>query len=129
MDLHGLADQLLSASATCHSHTTPTKAMNLTHYTAAGGSLLRSRADRQNALADRTARPISCPGRDYVLTLDADSVILPEYCVTPGPRARADPNARVGVAQTPYSGLPGGGTRLERIAGATTDLQHILTRA
>ena len=30
------------------------------------------------------------------------------------------------VAQTPYSAYPGAATRLERIAGATTDLQHIV---
>ena len=32
----------------------------------------------------------------------------------------------VAVAQTPYSAFPGAATRLERIAGATTDLQHIV---
>ena len=30
------------------------------------------------------------------------------------------------VAQTPYSAFPGSATRIERIAGATTDLQHIV---
>ena len=30
------------------------------------------------------------------------------------------------IAQTPYSAFPGAATRLERIAGATTDLQHIV---
>ncbi len=34
--------------------------------------------------------------------------------------------ARSRVAQTPYSAYPGAATRLERIAGATTDLQHIV---
>jgi hypothetical protein len=33
---------------------------------------------------------------------------------------------RVAVAQTPYSAFPGAATRIERIAGATTDIQHIL---
>jgi hypothetical protein len=32
----------------------------------------------------------------------------------------------VAVAQTPYSAFPNAATRLERIAGATTDLQHIV---
>ncbi|HSR99569.1 MAG TPA: glycosyltransferase family 2 protein, partial [Kofleriaceae bacterium] len=35
-------------------------------------------------------------------------------------------HARVAVAQTPYSAFPGAATRIERIAGATTDLQHII---
>src|SRR6185312_15252466 len=35
-------------------------------------------------------------------------------------------NARVAVTQTPYSSFRGAGTRIERLAGATTDIQHIL---
>ena len=35
-------------------------------------------------------------------------------------------NRRTAIAQTPYSAFPGSATRLERIAGATTDLQHIV---
>ena len=30
------------------------------------------------------------------------------------------------MIQTPYSAFPGPSTRLERIAGATTDIQHIV---
>jgi cellulose synthase/poly-beta-1,6-N-acetylglucosamine synthase-like glycosyltransferase len=35
-------------------------------------------------------------------------------------------NERVGVVQTPYSAYPGAPTRVERIAGATTDIQYIV---
>jgi hypothetical protein len=35
-------------------------------------------------------------------------------------------NARLAVAQTPYSAFRGSATRMERLAGATTDLQHII---
>jgi cellulose synthase (UDP-forming) len=35
-------------------------------------------------------------------------------------------NCRVAVAQTPYSALPGAPNLIERIAGATTDIQHII---
>jgi hypothetical protein len=35
-------------------------------------------------------------------------------------------NRRVAVAQTPYSAVPGPDGELERIAGATTDIQHII---
>src|SRR3712207_4237577 len=35
-------------------------------------------------------------------------------------------HSRVAVAQTPYSSFPGSATRLERISGAWTDLQHIV---
>ena len=61
-----------------------------------------------------------------MLTLDADSVILPEYCLRLVYLLEQDQYAHVGVAETPYSAYPGAATRIERIAGATTDLQHII---
>ena len=69
---------------------------------------------------------LTVPDPDYVLTLDADSVLLPEYCVRILYLLEQSGHARVGVAQTPYSSYPGSATRLERISGATTDLQHIV---
>jgi cellulose synthase/poly-beta-1,6-N-acetylglucosamine synthase-like glycosyltransferase len=63
---------------------------------------------------------------DYVLTLDADSILLPEYCIRLVYLLEQEEHARVGVAQTPYSAYPGAASRLERIAGASTDLQHIV---
>ena len=35
-------------------------------------------------------------------------------------------NAQIAVTQTPYSSFPGARSRIERLAGATTDIQHIL---
>jgi hypothetical protein len=61
-----------------------------------------------------------------VLTLDADSVLLPEYCLRLVHLMEQPENDRVAVTQTPYSAYPGSATRLERLAGATTDIQHIL---
>ncbi|MEO5725025.1 MAG: EAL domain-containing protein, partial [Ilumatobacteraceae bacterium] len=69
---------------------------------------------------------VSVPDPDYVLTLDADSVLLPEYCARILYLLEQSGHAKVGVAQTPYSSYPGSATRIERIAGATTDLQHIV---
>ncbi len=66
------------------------------------------------------------PDADYVLTLDADSMLLPEYCVRLVHVLEQPENSRIAVAQTPYSAYRGAPTRLERLAGATTDLQHIV---
>jgi cellulose synthase (UDP-forming) len=66
------------------------------------------------------------PECDYVLTIDADSVILPEYCLRLVYLLERDEHSAVAVAQSPYSAFPGAPTRIERIAGATTDLQHII---
>jgi cellulose synthase/poly-beta-1,6-N-acetylglucosamine synthase-like glycosyltransferase len=63
---------------------------------------------------------------DYVVTLDADSVLLPEYCLRLVHLLEQHEYQDMAIAQTPYSAFPGSATRLERIAGATTDLQHIV---
>jgi cellulose synthase/poly-beta-1,6-N-acetylglucosamine synthase-like glycosyltransferase len=67
---------------------------------------------------------LTIPAADYLLTLDADSLVLPDYALKLVPIM--EQNARIGVIQTPYSAIPGSMTTLERIAGATTDVQHIV---
>ena len=69
---------------------------------------------------------IEVPNPDYVLTLDADSLLLPEYCLRIVHLLEQAEHERVAVAQAPYTAFPGAATRLERIAGATTDIQHML---
>jgi hypothetical protein len=104
------------------------KAMNLNSYIGLLGGRYREADSPIGKTLSPTDGPadLVVPAADYVLTLDADSVILPEYCVRLVLALEQTQNARVGVAQTPYSAYPGAATRLERIAGATTDLQHIL---
>lgn len=106
----------------------PNKATNLNSYiglmggrfrdvsTPAGRALVPAEHDADLVVADP----------DYVLTLDADSVLLPEYCLRMVHELEQGQHRDVAVAQTPYSAFPGPATRLERIAGATTDLQHII---
>lgn len=60
------------------------------------------------------------------LTLDADSILLREYCLRLVYFLQQSDNARVAVTQTPYSSFRGAGTRIERLVGASTDIQHIL---
>src|SRR5215210_909934 len=64
------------------------------------------------------------PDADYVLTLDADSIILPEYILKLLRVMEGD--SGLAVAQTPYSAFPGAPTPLERVAGATTDVQYFV---
>jgi hypothetical protein len=70
------------------------------------------------------AATMSVPAFDYLLTIDADSVVLPNYASTLLPIMAAD--ERIAVAQTPYSAFPGAPGLLERIAGATTDIQYLI---
>lgn len=104
------------------------KAMNLNSYISLmGGSYQEVATPMGRALVSSTpgSADLSVPEPDYVLTLDADSVLLPEYCARILYLMEQSGYAKVGVAQTPYSSYPGSNTRLERMAGATTDLQHI----
>jgi cellulose synthase/poly-beta-1,6-N-acetylglucosamine synthase-like glycosyltransferase len=106
------------------------KAMNLNSYIGlighrwkrvetAEGTILRE------ATADEVA-DLDVPDSEYLLTLDADSMLLRDYCLRLVEFLEQEGNERVGVTQTPYSAYRGAPTRIERIAGATTDIQHIL---
>ncbi len=106
----------------------PNKAMNLNSYLSLMGGeyTISNRAGLTN-LVPVTSGPkadLVVPRTDYVLTLDADSVLLPEYCLRLVHIMEQPENERMAVTQTPYSAFPGAPTRLERLAGATTDLQH-----
>lgn len=106
------------------------KAMNLNSYIALMG---RDWRVEQTAIGD-ILRPVDDPSEadlvipdtPYLLTLDADSLLLRDYCLRLVYFLEEPGNERVAVTQTPYSSFRGAPTRIERIAGATTDLQHIL---
>jgi cellulose synthase/poly-beta-1,6-N-acetylglucosamine synthase-like glycosyltransferase/EAL domain-containing protein (putative c-di-GMP-specific phosphodiesterase class I) len=104
------------------------KAMNLNSYIGLMGASyhdLETAAGRVLVPASAGKRSIEVPDTDYVLTLDADSVILPEYCLRLVYLLEQTQNADVAVAQTPYSAFPRASSTLERVAGATTDVQYI----
>jgi Glycosyl transferase family group 2/Glycosyl hydrolases family 18 len=107
----------------------PDKAVNLNSYLGLmGGSYREVRTVTGTALAraEPGGRHLNIPDPDYVVTLDADSVLLPEYCLRLVHPLEQTEYRDMAIAQTPYSAFPGSRTRLERIAGATTDLQHIV---
>ncbi|WP_207346319.1 glycosyltransferase family 2 protein [Arthrobacter sp. E3] len=109
------------------------KAMNLNAYISLmggrwqhevtdGNVVLRRRADDDAG----DAGDLNVPDTAYLLTLDADSLLLRDYCLRLVYFLESAGNERVAVAQTPYSSFRGAPTRIERIAGASTDIQHIL---
>jgi cellulose synthase/poly-beta-1,6-N-acetylglucosamine synthase-like glycosyltransferase len=107
----------------------PNKAMNLNSYLGLMGGFYREvRTVTGTALVRSTAASadVDVPNPDYVVTLDADSVVMPEYCLRLVHLLEQSEYRDMAIAQTPYSAFPGSATRLERIAGATTDLQHIV---
>lgn len=105
------------------------KAMNLNSYLGLMGGAyadVETLSGRTLIPTDPELADLIVRDPDYVLTLDADSTLLPEYCLRLVYLLEQDEFGDVGVMQTPYSAYPGAGTRLERIAGATTDIQHIV---
>jgi cellulose synthase/poly-beta-1,6-N-acetylglucosamine synthase-like glycosyltransferase len=104
------------------------KAMNLNSYIGLMGRSFEPRQTPEGLILAPSGNTgsIVIPDADFLLTLDADSVLLPEYCVRLVHLLGQPDNTRLAVAQTPYSAFPGSATRMERLAGATTDLQHIV---
>src|SRR5439155_10722130 len=63
------------------------------------------------------------PDADFIVVLGADSLILAEYTLRLVHFVTRPGNERVAVVQTPYASVPGATSTIERIAGATTDVQ------
>lgn len=109
------------------------KAMNLNSYIGLmGGSYTQKQTPDgpilvpYNESAGSHKNLITIPDSDFLLTLDADSILLRDYCLRLVYLLQQPDNARVAVTQTPYSSFRGANTRIERLAAATTDIQHIL---
>jgi hypothetical protein len=103
------------------------KAMNLNSYIGLMGGSYREKlagASRLLVECEEHRAEIHIPDSDYVLTLDADSVVRPDYALRLA--KLLDDNPNMAVAQTPYSAFPGAPNALERLAGATTDLQYVV---
>lgn len=103
------------------------KAMNLNSYLGlAGGSydVRELRGARYLQTAEQGQADVEIPDADYFLTLDADSVVRPNYLLELVEIAEAVPDT--GVVQTPYLTFPDAPSPVERIAGATTDIQYLV---
>ena len=106
------------------------KAMNLNSYIGLMGANYRQQDTSEGPIliATKKRHPlnINIPDSEFLLTLDADSILLREYCLRLVYFLQQPNNTDVAVTQTPYSSFPGAYSRIERLAGATTDIQHIL---
>lgn len=106
------------------------KAMNLNAYIGLMGAKYRQVSTPDGEILVPVSRSetadLIVPDSDFILTLDADSVLLRDYCLRLVYYLQQPDNIRVAVAQTPYSSFRGASTRIERLSGATTDIQHIL---
>jgi cellulose synthase (UDP-forming) len=106
----------------------PNKAMNLNSYIGLLGRNWRevSRPDGLHLLPSRPgAGSMRVPAAEFLITLDADSLLVPEYALVLVNEMLRPGNERLAVAQTPYNSFPNAPGLLERIAGATTDIQYL----
>jgi cellulose synthase/poly-beta-1,6-N-acetylglucosamine synthase-like glycosyltransferase len=107
----------------------PNKAMNLNSYIGLMGKTVTiddhadDRVIRQSRKGE-TGRYV--PDADFIITLDADSILSPDYALKLISVMKAEGNERVAVVQTPYSAFPDAPRAIERIAGATTDIQYLV---
>jgi len=107
----------------------PNKAMNINSYLSLmGGAYKVAMHDGKRMLeaADDASANITIPDTDYVITLDADSILDHRYASTLIGVMEQPQNDRVAVMQTPYSAITGSTQPIERVAGATTDIQYII---
>ncbi len=104
------------------------KAMNLNGYIALMGRGFRE-VERADGLHLECCPPaeatVRVPDTDFLITLDADSLIAPDYATRLIHLMQQPGNERLAVAQTPYRTVPDAPGLLERIAGATTDIQRL----
>ncbi len=110
----------------------PNKAMNLNSYIGLLGRSVEEvwRGDHLHLEVREPNREAEgqniIPDARYVLTLDADSLLMPEYAMRMVDVMERPGNERLAVVQTPYTAIPDQPGVLERIAGATTDMQYIV---
>lgn len=107
----------------------PNKAMNLNSYMGLMGRAFREEPE-DDGLHLRSCHPNAAShvfaDAEYVITLDADSLLLPDYALRLTHHMELPGNERLAVVQTPYSSIPAAAGSLEYIAGATTDIQYII---
>lgn len=108
----------------------PNKAMNLNSYIGLMGKSYKKEMTPDGVVLTPTKKKadidLDIPDSDFVLTLDADSILLKDYCLRLVYFLQQPGNEDVAVTQTPYSSFRGATTRIERLSSATTDIQHIL---
>ena len=104
----------------------PNKAMNLNGYLALMGKSFREVGPAGRRVlqpTDAARATLAIPDAEFVVVLDADSLILAEYSLRLLHFITRPGNERVAVVQTPYASVPGAASTIERVAGATTDVQ------
>jgi hypothetical protein len=104
------------------------KAMNLNSYIGLMGRCVKVQRSPDGSLqiADSNNDGELVPDARYIITLDADSLLRFDYAMRLVDVMESSGKERLAVIQTPYSAFTGATTQVERIAGATTDIQYLI---
>ena len=105
------------------------KAMNLNSYIGLTNGFYREEEHPEGLMlvkCEENEAQLVVPSTDFFITLDADSLLVPEYSTRLISIMESPENSSIGIAQTPYSAIPGADNHIERIAGATTDIQYLI---
>lgn len=105
------------------------KAMNLNSYLGLMGKAWRAVPRHAGRVLEEVPPELAdfvVPDADYVVILDADSLLLPDYVQRLISVIEKQENRQLAVIQTPCSSFPESPKLLQRIAGATTDLGYIV---
>jgi cellulose synthase (UDP-forming) len=108
---------------------TANKAMNINSYLALLGGSYRMQSSAAGFLLLKCPvddADLIVPDADFVLIIDADTIISPDYTPKLMRRFRVPGGERLAVVQSPYSTFPGDRGVLQRIAGAQTDVQYLI---
>src|SRR6185295_8322144 len=93
----------------CNLSHEPNKAMNLNSYLGLMGKRVRPVSGQHGVALEETSALTGSrliPDSPYVLTLDADSLLLPHYAHTLVHLMERPEHVQTAVAQTPYSAIP-----------------------
>jgi cellulose synthase/poly-beta-1,6-N-acetylglucosamine synthase-like glycosyltransferase len=105
------------------------KAMNLNSYIELIGKSYRMVAQPEGIeLCESVAEDadLSIPNAKYVIVVDADSLLLPNYASSLIDLMEQPKNRRIAVAQSPYLAVPESPGLLERTAAATVAAQYVV---
>lgn len=105
------------------------KSMNLNSYISVLGKHFKeSKHEGQLILQECIAEEAECyfPTSEYISVLDADSVLTFDYASRLIYEMEQPEFAKTAVMQTPYSAFPKAPGILEKMAGATTDIQYMI---
>jgi cellulose synthase/poly-beta-1,6-N-acetylglucosamine synthase-like glycosyltransferase len=105
----------------------PNKAMNLNSYIGLFNQHCREVLQPEGLYIEPAPAPdatLHFPDPEFVIVLDADSLITSDYALRLVQVMRRPGNERLAIAQCPYTAIPAAPGILECTASATTDVQY-----